>query len=218
VTPESNPGRPNVTAFEHLPSGVFEHAVERRLEVERQRIAGCYNRTRALFAEALVAQLLPGADVVVNPVAAWDVTWKPRGLPSTRIQVKCSGGWIPRFPDRVREIPARWEVREPRSGFGLAFERLDPGHQCEMFVFARHTGSDIAAGWSFYVLPTTVVVKNGKSAATADRLLAMGAKHCEPRRLAATIRGFLARPARLPSRRDIGRTRRTAQEMTQAWP
>lgn len=40
-----------MTASQDLPSGVFEQAVERRLEVERQRIARCYNRTRALFAE-----------------------------------------------------------------------------------------------------------------------------------------------------------------------
>ncbi len=59
-------------------------------------------------------------------------------------------------------------------------------------TFARHTGSDIAAGWGFYVLPVTVVVETGKSAATADQLLAMGARRCEPRRRAATIRGFLA--------------------------
>ena len=77
-----------MTASQPLPSGVFEHAVDRRLEVERQRIHGCYNRTRAVFAEALVAELLPGADVVVNPTGAWDVTWKPRGLPSTKIQVQ----------------------------------------------------------------------------------------------------------------------------------
>jgi hypothetical protein len=185
----------NVTAVEQLPSGVFEHAVERRLDVERKRIDRCYNRTRALFAEALVAELLPGANEEVNPTCAWDVTWKTRGLPPTRIQVKCSGGWIPRFPDRVGEIPARWEFREPRNGFGPEFEILGPGHQCGMFVFARHTGREIAAGWSFYVLPMTVVLESGKSVATADQLLTMGAKHCEPRRLAATIRGLLAGPS-----------------------
>lgn len=201
MTAEPNSGKLNVTAYQHLPSGVFEHAVERRLEVESQRIDRRYNRARAVFAEALVAELLPGADVVVTPTAAWDVTWKPRGLPSTRIQVKCSGSWIPRFPDRVQESPAKWEFRAPSYGFGPAFEPFGPGHQCDMFVFARHTGSDIAAGWSCYVLPTTVVVKSGKSAATADQLLAMGAKHCEPRRLAATIRGAPCRPSRLPSRR-----------------
>ena len=73
-----------MTASQHLPTGVFEHAVDRRLEVERQRIDRCYNRARAVFAEALVEALLPGADMVVNPTAAWDVTWKPRGLPSTQ--------------------------------------------------------------------------------------------------------------------------------------
>jgi hypothetical protein len=57
VSTEANPGRVNVTAVELLPSGVFEHAVERRLDVERKRIDRCYNRTRALFAEALVGEL-----------------------------------------------------------------------------------------------------------------------------------------------------------------
>ena len=66
----TEPGRLKVTASQHLPSGVFEHAVDRRLEVERQRIDRCYNRARAVFAEALVEALLPGANKVVNPTAA----------------------------------------------------------------------------------------------------------------------------------------------------
>lgn len=184
-----------MTALQHLPAGVFEHAVERRLDVERRRIHRCYNRNRALFAEALVEVLLPEAQVEENPVAAWDITWEPRGLPSTRIQVKCSGGWIPRFPKR-REIPATWEFPAAKHPLSPAFERLDSGYHCDMFVFARHTGNDITAGWSFYVLPTTVVVEHGKSTATADQLRDMGAQHCEPRELAATIRAFLAEPAR----------------------
>jgi hypothetical protein len=56
-----------VTSVRHLPSGVFEHALQRRLEVERRRIGRCYNRTGVLFAEALVSQLLPGGDLVANP-------------------------------------------------------------------------------------------------------------------------------------------------------
>jgi hypothetical protein len=191
-----------VTDSQPLPSGAFEHAVDRRLEVERQRIHRCYNRTRALFAEALVAELLqPGADVVENPAAAWDVTWEPRGLRSTRIQVKCSGGWLPSRPKRVHESPARWDLRAPTRGSGPAFEVFGPGHQCDVFVFARHTGNDITAGWSFYVLPRTDVTKSSRRAATADQLLDMGAKYCEPRRLAATIRAFLAGPSRRRPRR-----------------
>jgi hypothetical protein len=135
----------------------------------------------------------------VNPVAAWDVTWKPRGLPSTDIQVKCSGSRIPRFRDR--EIPARWEFRAPSHGFGPDFEWLDAGHRCDIFVFARHTGLEIAEGWSFYVIPTTDVVNSGRRAATVDQLLKMGAKLCEPSRLAATIRGVVAGSPHVPSRR-----------------
>jgi hypothetical protein len=178
---------------------VYERAVDRRVDVERRRIKRCYNRNRALFAEALVAELLPGADLVVNPVAAWDITWKSRGLPSTKIQVKCSGGWIPRFPDR--EGRARWEFPEPTYGFGPEFERYGPGYQCQIFVFARHTGKDIEAGWSFYVLRRTDLVKSGRRAATEVQLVDMGAKRCQPHQLDATIRGLLARPSRLPSRR-----------------
>jgi hypothetical protein len=175
--------------------------MDHRLDIERRRIEGCYVRQRAVFAEALVAELLPGAEMVVIPVAAWDIEWKPRGLPLTRIQVKCSGGWIPQFANQVRESPARWDFKEPSFGFSPEYERFGPGHQCDMFVFARHTGKDITAGWSFYVLPKSDVEKSRRNAATLEQLRAMGAKACEPRRLAATIRGFLAEPSRLPSRR-----------------
>jgi hypothetical protein len=184
-------GKLNVATTQQLPLDVFDRAINHRLDIERQRIEGCYVRQRAVFAEALVAALLPGAEMVENPTAAWDVEWNPHGRPLTRIQVKCSGGWIPRYPNRVRESPPRWDFKEPSYGLSPEYERLVPGHHCETFVFARHTGRDIKAGWSFYVLPTIEVEKSGRIAATAEQLRAMGAKHCEPNRLAATIRGLL---------------------------
>src|SRR5262245_54298212 len=114
-----------------LPAGVFAGALDLRLRVEEARIRSCFNRARAVFAEALVAQLLPGAAIVENPSAAWDVSWTPGRGSKIRIQVKCSGGYLPRFPDRAKETPASWAFPPPKAGFDETFASLPAGHHCD---------------------------------------------------------------------------------------
>ena len=173
-----------------LPSGVYQRALDAHLDMERQRVEECYARTRAVFAESVVAALLPGSRVVKNPSAAWDISWKPRGAPEPiRIQVKCSGSWVPRYKDRLTDISANWEFRAPTRGWDDDFAELGPGHHCDVFVFARHAGrGDITAGWSFYVVPLTEVENSAISKASLAQLLNLGAIECTPRQLARAVR------------------------------
>ena len=138
---------------EPLPAEVFDRAINDHLTYHEARIRAMFVYHRAVFAEHIVAQLLPGARVSEDPTAAWDVVWPnpDPGCPDIRIQVKCSGEYKPRKPDKASH--AEWDLTPPKKGWD-AEQRLDlaAGHHCDVFVLARHEGTDITAGWTFHVL------------------------------------------------------------------
>ena len=104
-----------VDAVEPLPAGTYAAAVDIHLGMQRTRIERLYNRTRAVFAESIVAALLPGAVLIEDPAAAWDVSWQPaRRSRPIRIQVRCSGERLPRFPRR--RTPATRSFDPPTRG------------------------------------------------------------------------------------------------------
>ena len=79
----------------------------------------------------------------------------PRRRP-VRIQVKCSGERAPQSPEKLR--PADWgRLRAPKSAKDSEFRVLAAGFNCDVFVFARHEGTDIRRGWHFHVLPQRTV-------------------------------------------------------------
>jgi len=109
-----------------------------------------YNRTRAVFAEFIVAAALPGATVIEDPAAAWDIDWTC-GDRAVRLEVKCSGEHLPKYPDRRN--PASWEIPTERKGWDPQNKvQLPIGHHCHAIVLARHEGPDITAGWTFGVV------------------------------------------------------------------
>lgn len=136
---------------QRLPAGVHATAMKQHLLLHRRRIEKMYNRHRALFAESIVAALLPGAEVVPNPAAAWDVEWTV-GRRRRYIQVKCSGAYLPAHPD-APPSPPRWDLKMPTKGYAPDFSQIfGPGHHCDVVVLARHEGSKIDRGWTFAVL------------------------------------------------------------------
>ena len=63
-------GRKRATTSTRLPVGIFKEALRTNRKLQENRIRKMYNRHRALFAEAIVAALLPGAAVRENPLGA----------------------------------------------------------------------------------------------------------------------------------------------------
>lgn len=103
-------------AAEPLPAGTYATALDIHFGMQRTRIERLYNRTRAVFAESIVAALLPGAVLIEDPAAAWDVSWQPsRRARPIRIQVKCSGERLPRRPGR--RTRAIWDFDPPKRGY-----------------------------------------------------------------------------------------------------
>lgn len=130
---------------------VFAAAMADDLTTQEKRVRAMYNRHRAVFAEHLVASLI-GGKVSADPGAAWDIDWTSTpGRQPIRIQVKCSGEFLPRYPDNP--AAAAWDVTPPQKGYNSIDPAvpLPPGHNCDVFVLARHTGRDITSGWRFVV-------------------------------------------------------------------
>src|SRR5690606_32527196 len=86
---------------------LFADALQSYLATQERRVRAMYNRTRAVFAEFIVATALPGATVIEDPAAAWDIDWPVDGR-TARLEVKCSGEHLPRFPNR--RCAASWEI------------------------------------------------------------------------------------------------------------
>lgn len=127
----------------------YQKAMIGYLRTQRRRVELMYVRHRAVFAEHLVAQHLPGSAVVTDPAHAWDITWPINGS-EVRIQVKCSGEYRPHYPDRPNKA-IEWAIEpskqmwDPDAGRNV---RVD-GHPCDVFVVCRHTGNRPDKGWAY---------------------------------------------------------------------
>jgi hypothetical protein len=178
-------------AIEPLPARTYATALDIHLGMQKTRIERLYNRTRAVFAESIVAALLPGAVLIEDPAAAWDVSWQPpRRARPIRIQVKCSGERLPKFPGR--RTPAKWDFEPPKSGWDPdAQVGLSAGHHCDVLVLARHRGDDIAGGWSFFVMRPDGIRRMRR---VTPRHLAAAATRYEASSLATVVRRVAAGP------------------------
>jgi hypothetical protein len=167
---------------------VFDAALQNFGELQKQRVLRMYNRHRAMFAECLVAALLPGAEVVENPTAAWDIEWSVDGSP-VRVQVKCSGQFLPMHG--LSHKQPRWSLKEPKYGWAPeSNEKLVSGHHCDAFVLARHSGEQIRCGWTFaVVLPHEVT---SWTSVTSKRLSKLGRRLVDSGELERELRSVLA--------------------------
>lgn len=172
-----------------LPDGAYADAMKAHLGMMKRRVRGLYVRPRALFAEAVVAALV-GGEVVEFPAAAWDVEVPVPGYGrKVRVQVKCSGERAAHSALGTK-LAASWgKLAEPSAAKDPDLQPLGPGFYCDVFVFARHEGTDIGRGWSFYVLPMRVVRDAVRTGAkfTSALLEQLGATRCEPRDLRQRI-------------------------------
>lgn len=164
---------------EHPVDGAGARALRRYSEMQEVRVRALYNRHRAVFAEFLVEQLLPGAHVEEDPSSSWDLVWPVAGI-DHRVQVKCSGSYLPRT--RRHGDKPEWKLAAPKKGWDPVRRiELAAGHHCNLFVLARHVGTDIANGWSFAVL--SAVQAAGRNRVTMKSLGELGLPLVEPSEL-----------------------------------
>lgn len=157
-----------------LPSGVLDQALDTYGLIQRRRVKALYNLHRAVFAESLIGTLLPGADLSADPAHEFDLLWHHDGK-KIKIEVKCSGEYLPRYGIEHRSPPS-WEFPIQKRVWDSNFQThvTNTAYQFDVLVLARHVGISLGAGWTFYVLNAIEAVEKG-GRATARSLTAFPA-------------------------------------------
>lgn len=133
--------------------------VERRfVDVRLRRLQALSGMTLGAYAEAVVADALPGAVESEGGTDRIDMTWR-----SLAIAVKCTRGskWGA-GPSNLREGGKR--VRRRRA---------------DVYVLARHAGDDHRNGWTFYLVPRWRLDEHDRNQVGLSRLLTWGITECD---------------------------------------
>jgi hypothetical protein len=142
-------------------------SVERRfIDVRLRRLRALGGMTLGAYAEAVVAEALPGAVESEGGTDRIDMTW--RGL---AIEVKCTRG-------------AKWGVgpsNQREEGVRVSRRRAD------VYVLALHAGEDHRDGWTFYVVPRWRLDDHGRKEVGLPRLHDWGVFPCDAAALADAV-------------------------------
>jgi hypothetical protein len=144
---------------------------------ERRYLAEVYadlcrldNMTRGVYAEALVAEALPGA-ARPSGWGAVDVLWD-----NISIQVKTSGARQYWHVANHAPSPAQWTISQKSIWDAATNTYSAPAWHCDVYVLARHEGTDHRSGWTFHVLSQAelVALLGARKSVTAARLESAG--------------------------------------------
>ena len=92
-----------------LSPDAVEDTLDARASVQRTGGEALCNPHRAVFAESFVATLPSGAELSPDPAHDYDARWRS-DRSEIRIEVKCSGEYLPRYGITHRS-PVSWEFR-----------------------------------------------------------------------------------------------------------
>lgn len=112
------------------------------------RLRRLESRARGSYAEALICNLLPGAELATYAVSPHDLIWG-----GITIAVRTTGS---RNADHTPDTPPHagsWNF-PPVESWDPENPDVSEKRRCwaQVAVLAFHDGSDLAAGWRFYVL------------------------------------------------------------------
>lgn len=129
-------------------------SVERRLldrTLEKARKLDPY--TRGLYAECLVAEALPGAVLMEDPIAPSDLQWR-----DITIAVRSTGARSTGHTELTKPFGGSWSFGAKYAWLGQQWAD-GAARRCwaDVVVLAKHDGFSIQEGWTFYVLPDQVV-------------------------------------------------------------
>lgn len=133
-------------------------ASERRfVEVRLRRLQALGGMALGTYAEAVVAEALPGAVESEAGTDRVDMVWDGRA-----IEVKCTRG-------------TKWGVAPSyKREDGVKVRR----RRADLYVLAQHHGDDHRVGWSFYVVPRWRLDDHGHDQVTVSRLSEWGYVIC----------------------------------------
>jgi hypothetical protein len=114
------------------------------------------SRTRGLYAEVLIAEILgDGAELGNHVMSPWDVRWTVGGR-AIDIAVRTTGT-VNSYSYEERDVANGWSFSEGGAYFDHAPRLTDEKKRCwaDVAVLAHHQGTDINDGWTFYVVPAS---------------------------------------------------------------
>lgn len=153
--------------------------VERRfVDIRLRRLRALGGMTLGGYAEAVVAEALPGAVESEGGTDRIDMTWR-----DLAIEVKCTRG-------------AKWGVRPSKQreqGVRVSRRRAD------VYVLALHAGDDHRDGWTFYVVPRWRLDDHGRKEVGLSRLHDWGIAPCEAAALADAVLAVAPKSTARPS-------------------
>ena len=186
----------SVERSNELPPGTVKDALATYGRIQRTRVEALYNLHRAVFAESLVATLLPNAQLSPDPAHEFDITWHTTGF-NIRIEVKCSGEYLPRYGIDHRS-PAEWNfpIQKRVWDYNSRKHALNTDYRFDVLILARHVGEALEAGWTFYVLNA---VQAGEFGGRATKRTVQKLKSVSPVYLATAVRDAHSRLLALDS-------------------
>ena len=119
------------------------------------RLRGRDPWSRGYFAEALVAETLPGASCPRHSASPYDIEWNPGGGKPIKIAVRATGAYSMDHEEGDGKKPFAGSWKFPRSkGAWLEGNWLEETRRCwaDVVVLGHHKAFQITQGWSFYVL------------------------------------------------------------------
>lgn len=157
---------------------------QRFLQETHRRLHARDPWTRGLYAEALVAYLLPGAQLAAHSASPHDVEWTVDGRTIT-IAVRATGSYSMdhRFDDvYVKPFPGSWKFGPPKRAWDPTTQDFVRDHKGEVLrrcwadvaVLCHHTDFNIESGWNFFALPRSVIETWPSSTLTPKSLMKAG--------------------------------------------
>lgn len=157
---------------------------QRFLQETHRRLHSRDPWTRGLYAEALVAHLLHGAQLAAHSASPHDVEWTVDGRTIT-IAVRATGSYSMdhRFDDtHAKPFPGSWKFGPPKRGWDPTtqdFIRDQNGEvlrRCwaDVAVLCRHTDFNIETGWNFFALSGPVIETWPSTTLTPKNLMKAG--------------------------------------------
>lgn len=144
-----------------------QNPVEHRFLIEtRKRLHARDPWTRGLYAEALVASVLPGAQLAGHSASPHDIEWNINGISMT-IAVRTTGTYSMDYHEtrNAKPFAGSWKFErpvrawDPKSKDFLQDSDGEILKKCwaDVAVLCRHTSIDVSDGWEFFVIPDRVI-------------------------------------------------------------
>lgn len=158
-----------------------EHFLQRMLD----RVRALESRTRGVYAESLLCQLLPGAEASDYAADACDLEWRSAGRRIT-IAVRTSGSRNSDHDDDTEAQRGGWKF-SPVQNWTDSGDGSERRCWADVAVLCFHDAAVLSEGWKFYVLSASEIERFPAQRLTTSNLASNGFTSVGPEDLAGAV-------------------------------